>query len=269
MTERSMSGSVPVPKPRPEPSDLIRSVQRALRIMEVVGDVPSGLSAKQIARRCGLSLPTTYHLVRTLAYEGYLIRGKNGDFQVGLALSDRYADLAKAMKGPATVGEVLRRTVGDTGYSHYLGKIVDGRAAVTAVSEGSRSPHLEDLIVGFDDGAHAHALGKALLSTMSASDRRGYLRHAGMRRYTDHTMTEPGAFEYDLAQRAASGVFTEVNQFYPGVGCAATVVKDHPEPSARTVIACTMPIHELRVNGVMVKQRLRRAAEELESLVST
>lgn len=269
MTERSTFDSAPVPKPRPEPSDLIRSVQRALRVMEVIGDVPSGLSAKQIARRCGLSLPTTYHLVRTLAYEGYLIRGKNGIFQVGLALSDRYADLAKAMKAPATVGEILRRTVGDTGYSHYLGKIVDGRAAVTAVSEGSRSPHLEDLIVGFDDGAHAHALGKALLSTMSVQDRRGYLRHSGMRRYTDHTMTELGALEHDLAQRAASGVFTEVNQFYPGVGCAATVVNDHPEPSARTVIACTLPLHELRVNGVMVKKRLRRAADELESLLST
>lgn len=263
-----MSGSAPVPNPRPEPSDLIRSVQRALRVMEVVGDVPSGLSAKQIARRCQLNLPTTYHLVRTLAYEGYLTRGKDGVFQVGLAVSDRYADLAKVMKTPATVGEVLRRTVGDTGYSHYLGKIVDGRAAVTAVSEGSRSPHLEDLIVGFDDGAHAHALGKALLSTMSETDRRGYLRESGMRRYTRHTMTEPDALENDLAQRAASGVFTEVNQFFPGVGCAATVVNDHPDPKARTVIACTIPLNDLRHNGRLVKRRLRRAADELATLAS-
>ncbi|MGH8876319.1 MAG: IclR family transcriptional regulator [Stackebrandtia sp.] len=271
MTEPRSSDSAIGPKPesaaKAEPSDLIRSVQRALRVMEIVGDYPNGLSAKQIARRCGLNLPTTYHLVRTLAYEGYLIRGRNGIFQVGLALSDRYADLAKAMAGPATVGEVLRRTVGDTGYSHYLGRIVDGRAAVTAVNEGARSPHIEDLIVGFDDGAHAHALGKALLSTMSATDRRGYLNSAGMRRYTDNTMTEPGDLEYDLAQRAASGVYTEIGQFHPGVGCAATVVRDDPDPRHRTVIACTMPLFDLRQNGSMVKSRLRRAAVELETLL--
>jgi DNA-binding IclR family transcriptional regulator len=235
--------------------------------METVGSTPDGMTAKQIARRCQLNLPTAYHLVRTLVYEGYLIRGDAGRYQVGLAVSDRYADLANTMRGPSTVAEVLRRTVGDTGYSHFLGRIVDGRAAVTAVSEGARSPHVEDLIVGFDDGAHAHALGKALLATMSPQERSGYIRESGMRRYTDFTVTELDALEHDLANLTTRGVYTEVGQFYPGVGCAATVVRDDPDPRHRTVIACTMPIHELRWNGKLMKTRLRRAAEELKALL--
>jgi DNA-binding IclR family transcriptional regulator len=271
MTERKSKSSAPRPTDgpgaKPEPSDLIRSVQRALRVMEAIGSTPGGLSAKQIARRCELNLPTAYHLVRTLTYEGYLIRAEGGRYQVGLALSDRYADLAKTMRGPSTVAEVLRRTVGDTGYSHYLGRIVDGRVAVTAVTEGARSPHMEDLIIGFDDGAHATALGKALLATMSSQDRRNYLRESGMRRYTDSTMTEPGALEYDLAQLATHGVYTEVGQFRNGVGCAATVVRDHPDPRFRTVIACTMPLPELRWYGNRIRNRLRRAAEELQPLL--
>lgn len=255
------------PLKKTEPTDLIRSVQRALRVMEAIGAVPGGLTAKQIARRCGLTLPTSYHLARTLTYEGYLIRGDGGRFQVGLKVSDRYADLAKTMRGPSTVAEVLRRTVGDTGYSHYLGRMVDGRVAVTAVSEGTRSPMLEDLILGFDEGAHATALGKALLSTMSTQERRYYLRETGMRKYTDFTMTEPRALEYDLAQLAAEGVYTEINQFRTGVGCVASVVRDDPDPRCRTVIACTMPLPELRMYGTRVKNRLRRAADELVQLV--
>lgn len=255
------------PKRKSEPSDLIRSVQRALRVMEAIGAAPGGLTAKQIARRCGLTLPTSYHLVRTLTYEGYLIRGEEGRFQVGLALSDRFADLVATMRGPSTVAEVLRRTVGDTGYSHYLGRVVDGRIAVTAVIEGARSPHLEDLILGFDEGAHATALGKALLSTMSIQERRYYLREAGMRKYTDYTVTEPRALEYDLAQLATQGIYTEINQFRTGVGCAASVVRDDPDPRCRTVIACTMPLPELERYGPRIKSRLRRAADELIPLL--
>ncbi|GAA4916894.1 hypothetical protein GCM10023223_40870 [Stackebrandtia albiflava] len=235
--------------------------------MEAIGASPDGLTAKQIARRCGLTLPTAYHLVRTLTYEEYLIRVEGGRFQVGLAVSDRFADLAATMRGPSTVAEVLRRTVGDTGYSHYLGRMVDGRVAITAVNEGARSPHLEDLILGFDEGAHATALGKALLSTMSTQERRYYLSEAGMRRYTEYTVTEPRELEYDLAKLAAEGVYTEINQFRDGVGCVASVVRDDPDPRCRTVIACTMPLTELRLYGTRVKNRLRRAADELEPLL--
>lgn len=271
MTERKKPGSasrpITSPSAKAEPSDLIRSVQRALRVMEAIGSSPGGLSAKQIARRCELNLPTAYHLVRTLTYEGYLIRAEGGRYQVGLAVSDRFADLAKTMRGPATVAEVLRRTVGDTGYSHYLGKIVDGRVAITAVTEGARSPHVEELIIGFDDGAHATALGKALLATMSSQERGWYLRESGMRRYTESTVTEPRALEYDLAQLATQGIYTETGQFRNGLGCAATVVRDDPDPRCRSVIACAIPLPELRWYGSRVKNRLRRAAEELQPLL--
>src|SRR5689334_25382094 len=71
---KSPASEVAVRDPLAEPSDLIRSVSRALRVLESVGRAPRGLTVKQIARRCELTVATTYHLVRTLAYEGYVIR---------------------------------------------------------------------------------------------------------------------------------------------------------------------------------------------------
>ena len=61
----------------PQPADFVQSVGRAMLILEVVGRCP-GLPVKAIARRCSLNLSTTYHLVRTLAYEGYLVRLPDG-----------------------------------------------------------------------------------------------------------------------------------------------------------------------------------------------
>ena len=66
--------------PDAEPSDLIRSVSRALRIMEEVSRSPRPLPVKVIARRCQLHLSTAYHLVRTLRYEGYLERRPGGGY---------------------------------------------------------------------------------------------------------------------------------------------------------------------------------------------
>ena len=48
-------------------SDLVGSVQRALRVLEVVAQSPDGITAKAVARRLDLALSTTYHLLNTLA----------------------------------------------------------------------------------------------------------------------------------------------------------------------------------------------------------
>ncbi|TYC15456.1 helix-turn-helix domain-containing protein [Actinomadura syzygii] len=64
---------MPAP-PRPEQREgptLIRSVQRALSLLSAISDEPDGAPAKRLARVTGLPLATTYHLLRTLAYEGY------------------------------------------------------------------------------------------------------------------------------------------------------------------------------------------------------
>jgi hypothetical protein len=44
---------------RDEPSDLVRSVSRAFRVLEEVGASRAPLTVKAIARRCQLNLSTT------------------------------------------------------------------------------------------------------------------------------------------------------------------------------------------------------------------
>lgn len=250
------------------PPDLIRSVSRALRIVEAVGDTPKGLTPKQIARKCELNLATVYHLVRTLSYEGYLHRRYDGTFVPGLNFSDRYREMSAAFSAPVNVADGLRRAAGRTGYSHYLGRFVNGRVAIIGVAEGSRSPHVEDLIVGFDDGAHATALGKALLGALSQPARRRYLRESGMRRYTQKTIIEGDQLEYELTLHGERGLFVEVEQYRPAVACAATLVSCGPDPARVVVLACTLPMAEFVTTAATVNQRIRAAAQGLANALS-
>lgn len=249
------------------PSKLIQSVQRALRIMELVGKHRGGVSAPRLAFESGLNRATVYNLLRTLVHEGYLCRGENGRYTLGLELSDRYSELTQAMAGPRTAGEFMRRMSTETGYSTFVAKFVDGRPAITSVTEGNRSPHVEDLIVGFDDGAHATALGKALLSTLEPAEREMFLKRAGMRPFTGRTFTEPEALEHDLLVAGESGVYAEFGQFKDGVGCAAVVVRDREEQSGPVVLAAAMPLAEASRFWPDFTQRLRRAAVELQPMI--
>ncbi|ASW53230.1 IclR family transcriptional regulator [Plantactinospora sp. KBS50] len=255
--------------PLAEPSDLIRSVSRALRVLEAVGRAPKGLTVKQIARRCELTVATTYHLVRTLAYEGYVIRREDGTYIVGLEVADRYRELVTAFRGPPPVGEALRRAAVETGYSHFLGRFVGGQVAISAVAEGPRSPYLEDLVPGFDEGAHATALGKALLATLTPEQRLRYLREFGMRPFTPATLTGAEAFEADIAAGDRRGMQVEMGQFRQGVACAAVLVTPEKEMERRVVLACALPAAEMMTSARIVRAKLIAVARSVADGLAT
>jgi DNA-binding IclR family transcriptional regulator len=57
--------------------------------MEEVSRSPRPLPVKVVARRCQLRLSTAYHLVRTLCYEGYLVRLPDGRYVAGSGVAER------------------------------------------------------------------------------------------------------------------------------------------------------------------------------------
>ncbi|MGA8117858.1 MAG: IclR family transcriptional regulator C-terminal domain-containing protein [Actinocatenispora sp.] len=243
-------------------------MSRALRILEAVGRSQRGLTVKQIARRCGLGLSTTYHLVRTLAYEGYLLRCSDGTYLPGLEVADRFREFTAAMRPPDDTASGLRRAVRATGYSHFLAQFVNGHVAITDVVEGSRSPHLEDLVVGFDEAAHATAIGKALLSTLEPGRRQSYLSMVGMRPYTRATIVDREQLEHDLAGLRRRGTYVEMGQFRENVACAAAVIPPRTTEDSPMVLACSMSLEEFQRSENTVLTQLSGVARSLAAAVA-
>jgi len=211
-------------EPVPEPSDLVRSVSRAFRILEEVGAEPGPLTVKAIARRCSLNLSTTYHLVRTLTYEGYLVRDQDGRYDLGSSVARRFHDLQASFGQPPEAHEVLRHLSATTGRTAYLGRFVAGRVLITDLVEGPESPYLEDLEVGLNVAAHATAIGKVLLTSLPRARRAAYLAEQGMRRFTARTLVDLDDLETELAGARAGRAVLEHGQFRDGVSCVGALV---------------------------------------------
>lgn len=242
------------------PTDLIRSVSRALRVLELVAGSEQPLPVKAIARRCELNLSTAYHLVRTLNYEGYLRRLPAGGYVVGPELAERFGDLPVRLGRRPDAHQVLRHLALTTGHTAYLAELDSGRVVIADVVEGDRSPHLEDLQAGLETAAHATALGKALLATLPTSQRRGVLG-AGLCPFTRNTPTEPAQVEAEVSALRPGDVAVENGQFRDEVSCAGTAV---PGRTPGQWWAVGVSTHGLDVPAALLS-RLRLAADDLRT----
>jgi len=245
-----------------QPTDLVRSVSRALRVLEEVGRASAPVPVKAVARRAGLNLSTTYHLVRTLAYEGYLERTGDGCYVLGAEVARRFRDLHALLSNPAEVGPVLAHLAATTAHSAYLSRVVDGRIVITDVVEGPESPYLEDLEVGLPAAAHATAAGKALLATLPPVRRQDYLTDQGLCRFTSRTSVHAEDVEAEVGAVRPGQLVIEHGQFREGVSCAAALVRRSDEDHPWWAVVVATRAEEIPED---VSRRVLEAAADLSS----
>jgi DNA-binding IclR family transcriptional regulator len=177
--------------------------------------------------------------VRTLAYEGYLVRLPNGTYVIGESVARRFHDLLTSLERPPDAATVLRQLSERVGLSSYLGLLHEERVTVVEVAEAPGSPYLEDFEVGLDVSAHATALGKALLVAMAPRERHRFLATHELRPFTARTRTDPEQLEAELGRVRADAPVSEHGEFRDGVSCTAVLVprRTTDEPAWAVVVA--------------------------------
>ncbi|MBS1673316.1 MAG: helix-turn-helix domain-containing protein [Actinobacteria bacterium] len=167
---------------------LIGSVQRALSLVDIVANSARPVSAKALATASGLTLGTTYNLVRTLVHEGYLQHEPDG-----LVLGDRFPGFRAERDGRgvflARVRAALNEATGQLGVTAYLSRYSDGEVHLVDIVDARRSPRVE-LWVGLQDSAHATALGKQILTELTHEQRLDYLARHALGELTPHTISD-------------------------------------------------------------------------------
>jgi IclR family acetate operon transcriptional repressor len=219
---RAEFSGVPTDVGSPSPAvTLIQSVQRALHLMEAVGESNRALSAKQLARKTGVALPTVYHLLRTLVYEGYLIKTEAG-YALGTKVGELGSRHANGADHLTRVRPILRSLRDAINAGVYFSVFHDGEI-VLSEAICSSSSHQVDLWAGVQTAGHATAFGKCILANLDPKSRQDYLSTHHLADLTPHTMTDRRSLDRRLL--TAPAVAHDREEYRLGTACIAFPVR--------------------------------------------
>lgn len=215
---------------------LIASVQRALRLVDIVANSPRPVTPKALAQASGLTLGTTYNLVRTLTREGYLSAEPDGIVLASRFLGLRDEDASGVFL--ARVRESLNDVAEGLGATAYLSRYTDGEVHLVDIVEAKASPRVE-LWVGLHSSAHATALGKQILAELSAAERRDYLSRHSLDELTPYTITDRRLLLEQLEQlEQRTPAVLDRQEYAIGFTCLAVPVR---APGVTASLAVSLP----------------------------
>lgn len=204
------------------------SLERALLILELVEQAQFGLTNSEISRRLTIATSTCSYILGRLEKRGYLERGGNGRYRMGLsALALAYGTL-RDLGIRSTSESALYRLVNETGLSASIGMLERGRILVVdriespklakvtpADSAQVRPRRLRE--VGRELPLHSNAMGKAVLAYLPAPQTLAILDAQGLPRCTPHTITSKTEFLRELEKIREQGFATTCQEQYVGV----------------------------------------------------
>ncbi|WP_447038595.1 IclR family transcriptional regulator [Streptomyces sp. DSM 118878] len=217
---------------------LIGSVQRAMRLLEAAASHPDGAPAKLLAREAGLALPTAYHLLRTLTYEGYLRRRK-GLLVLGEA-AERLAAGGARQKRRGTIDDILAHWHEVIGAPVYFAVYREGEIELMSVADSPGNPAVEEW-ADFRETGHAHAIGQCLLSQLDTEARRDHLDRYPVQSITRYSVRDDHTFLRRLDAVNRMRPVVERQEYALGTVCAAIPITVGDTAAA---MAISVPTHQ-------------------------
>ncbi|MEU0009446.1 IclR family transcriptional regulator C-terminal domain-containing protein [Streptomyces sp. NPDC006314] len=239
---------------------LITSVQRAFRLLEAVSAHENGAPAKQLARETGLPLATAYHLLRTLAHDGYVRKLDDGGFVLGDTLNSLHA-AGRGQTRLSRVRPALAALRDDLSTATYLTFYEEGEIRVAEIVDGPRTPRV-DLWVGFEDAGHATALGKSVLRELDEDARRDYLSRHHLADLTPRTITSLPELLRRIDSPPLSPAVTDLEEYALGTVCVAVPVYCGDTPGSLGVslpVERQAQLQEIRARLLRIASRVTRS----------
>ena len=231
---------------RPCLTPSIRSVDRALTILEQIAKARRGMSLSEFGRRLGIPKSTTHCLALTLERRGYIARNP---------VTNRYSASSKLRNlGEATAcGMLLRQKsapalqalVRKTGLTVHLAIMDHGTAVIIDRIEAHGNPRLATW-VGRRLDLHCSAVGKAILAYLPEEELESLIKCHGLIRYNENTLTSINRLAAEVTAIRRLGYAFEDEEGEIGFRCIGAPIFARPNVvvAAVSVSGTTQQIHE-------------------------
>jgi len=213
------------------------SLQRGLRVMQVLVDGLTPLTLSEIATQTGLTASTLHRLLQDLARGEYIVRCEGRRYMASpkaLMPLGLYHPLNLLRRDAAGHLLALRDQFQLTSsLVVFIG--VERLALDIAASNETLSPYYDTYL---RSPLHTAASGKILLAALPPDQRHALLGDGPYTAHTGATITDPQRLAQDLAEVRSRGYATALDETFNGISAiAAPVQLEHESPVGCFVLA--------------------------------
>ncbi|MDE2005281.1 MAG: IclR family transcriptional regulator [Rhodospirillales bacterium] len=201
------------------------SLRKGLEVIDCFARQKSW-SLAELSAALGQPKPSVFRILRTIEEFGYLHKDREtGRYTLALRIHTLGTAALRNEQLRWQALPPLQDLAQDTGETVHVAILYDGEAICVQAVDGTQQIRMH-AYVGKRAPAHASALGKVLLAHLPDAEIDA-LSAAGLRRFTDTTLTDAAALRAALHQIRAQGHALDAEEMEVGLRCLAAPVTDH------------------------------------------
>jgi IclR family acetate operon transcriptional repressor len=242
----------------------IQSVDRALFLLETIAEAGGEATLTDLATRTGLNISTCHHLLATLIQRGFAAKVPGRRLY---ALGARILYLGHAclqVDLPRRAQPYLEAINAATGETVHLAALQGDSVVTLAVREARHAVRVETGRTGRVEGPHATSIGKAIMAWLPEDELQRILGR-GMKRYTEHTITEMPALLESLRHVRRSGYAIDREEHLPGVYCVGAAIRDQAGTVIGAISASTPTMRATEAHMNLMRDEIVAATRALSA----
>ncbi len=241
---------------------MIKSVAKALDILNLFSSEEPRLSLGEIAQRLNIPKTTAHNLVSTLMRYGFIEKTDDERYALGTAIVAMTQAVRVNVELRDRAAPLLRRLADECRETVYL-TVLDGDFALYIYAVESPRRLLARTAVGERVPLHCTAVGKAILAALDDEAVAGIVERQGLPAFTDATITDEETLFRELAATRERGYSLDRGEHEEGTYCVGAAILDS---SGRVVGSCSISGTDPEIIGQRLpelSQRIMRVAHEI------
>ncbi|MBO5994182.1 MAG: IclR family transcriptional regulator [Firmicutes bacterium] len=206
--------------------DKVRSLDRALDILEALSEENEPMTLSKISEAVGLSKSTTHRILGTMLNRSFVDKTDSGSYTIGFKIIEMASTHINNLELLTEAKPFLSKIMRELDLTAHLG-ILDG-ADVVYLEKLDGHPNSQIYTqIGHRSPGFCSSIGKCLMSGMSSDELGDVLDIIDFKKYTKNTITDRQAFIRHLRQVRIQGWAMDDEEFEIGHRCIGATVYDY------------------------------------------
>ncbi len=243
----------------------LRSLEKSLQIIELLGQHPHGLSLLELNRKLGFPKSTIHHVLSTFLPHNYVIQ----DFDTKkYSIGFRFLSIGRVFLDKIEIQKIaakhLRMLFEECNEPVHLYILRDRQIICIDKLETPGRLSLATYI-GFSTDPHAAAAGKVLLCELPPEKIAQTFKNRKLQKYGKNTITRLGQLMKELKKTKDQGYAIDDEEYYEGVRCVAAPIRAGGQiVAAISITGSTFTLTMERIDHEL-KELVMRTAEKISS----